>query len=56
MPGHKSSQSSDSLHGVVSPVPMVQKENTPRSTKLFKTREYTRLCAEEYSGCKVVVF
>ncbi|XP_009573048.1 PREDICTED: serine/threonine-protein kinase greatwall, partial [Fulmarus glacialis] len=37
MPGHNSSQSSDSLHGVVSPLPMVQKENTPLSTKLFKT-------------------
>ncbi|XP_062363147.1 serine/threonine-protein kinase greatwall isoform X1 [Cinclus cinclus] len=37
VPGHKSSQSSDSLHGVVSPVPMAQKENTPCSTKLFKT-------------------
>ncbi|XP_009875449.1 PREDICTED: serine/threonine-protein kinase greatwall, partial [Apaloderma vittatum] len=32
-----SSQSSDSLHGMVSPLPMVQKENTPLSTKLFKT-------------------
>ncbi|KAM6412873.1 serine/threonine-protein kinase greatwall isoform 2-T2 [Pluvialis apricaria] len=32
-----SSPSSDSLHGVVSPLPMVQKENTPLSTKLFKT-------------------
>ncbi|XP_064492231.1 serine/threonine-protein kinase greatwall isoform X2 [Pseudopipra pipra] len=37
MPAHNSSQSSDSLHGVVSPLPMVQKENTPLSTKLFKT-------------------
>uniref|UniRef100_A0A8D0KR34 Serine/threonine-protein kinase greatwall n=1 Tax=Strix occidentalis caurina TaxID=311401 RepID=A0A8D0KR34_STROC len=37
MPEHNSSQSSDSLHGVVSPLPMVQKENTPLSTKLFKT-------------------
>ncbi|XP_009327408.1 PREDICTED: serine/threonine-protein kinase greatwall [Pygoscelis adeliae] len=37
MPGCNSSQSSDSLHGVVSPLPMVQKENTPLSTKLFKT-------------------
>ncbi|KAM6422560.1 serine/threonine-protein kinase greatwall isoform 2-T2 [Rhynochetos jubatus] len=37
MPGHNSSQSSDSLHGVVSPLAMVQKENTPLSTKLFKT-------------------
>ncbi|KAL2307273.1 hypothetical protein Nmel_000226, partial [Mimus melanotis] len=37
VPGHKSSQSSDSLHGVVSPVPMALKENTPLSTKLFKT-------------------
>ncbi|KFP98893.1 Serine/threonine-protein kinase greatwall, partial [Leptosomus discolor] len=37
MPGHNSSQSSDSLHGVVSPLPMVQKENTPLPTKLFKT-------------------
>ncbi|XP_068261150.1 serine/threonine-protein kinase greatwall isoform X1 [Nyctibius grandis] len=37
MPGRNSSQSSDSLHGVVSPLPMVQKENNPPSTKLFKT-------------------
>ncbi|XP_009467344.1 PREDICTED: serine/threonine-protein kinase greatwall [Nipponia nippon] len=37
MPGCNSSQSSDSLHGVVSPLPIVQKENTPLSTKLFKT-------------------
>ncbi|NXU64145.1 GWL kinase, partial [Horornis vulcanius] len=37
VPGHKSNQSPDSLHGVVSPVPMAQKENTPLSTKLFKT-------------------
>ncbi|KAM6338705.1 serine/threonine-protein kinase greatwall isoform 2-T2 [Podargus strigoides] len=37
MPGCNSSQSSDSLHGVVSPLPMVQKENTPLSTKLLKT-------------------
>uniref|UniRef100_A0A8C8BS73 Microtubule associated serine/threonine kinase like n=1 Tax=Otus sunia TaxID=257818 RepID=A0A8C8BS73_9STRI len=37
MPEHNSSQSSDSLHGVVSPLPMVQKDNTPLSTKLFKT-------------------
>ncbi|KFZ62008.1 Serine/threonine-protein kinase greatwall, partial [Antrostomus carolinensis] len=37
MPGRNSSQSSDSLHGVISPLPMVQKENTPLSTKLFKT-------------------
>ncbi|KFP55135.1 Serine/threonine-protein kinase greatwall, partial [Cariama cristata] len=37
MPERNSSQSSDSLHGVVSPLPMVQKENTPLSTKLFKT-------------------
>ncbi|KFV42511.1 Serine/threonine-protein kinase greatwall, partial [Gavia stellata] len=37
MPGCNSSQSSDSLHGVFSPLPMVQKENTPLSTKLFKT-------------------
>ncbi|XP_026699198.1 serine/threonine-protein kinase greatwall [Athene cunicularia] len=37
MPEYNSSQSSDSLHGVVSPLPMVQKENTPLSTKLFKT-------------------
>ncbi|NXY84659.1 GWL kinase, partial [Alcedo cyanopectus] len=29
--------SSDSLHGVVSPSPVVQKENTPLSTKVFKT-------------------
>uniref|UniRef100_A0A8C0EDL4 Serine/threonine-protein kinase greatwall n=2 Tax=Strigidae TaxID=30459 RepID=A0A8C0EDL4_BUBBB len=42
MPEHNSSQSSDSLHGVVSPLPMVQKENTPLSTKLFKTCEYTK--------------
>lgn len=35
--GHNSSQSSDSLHGVVSPVPMARKENTPLSTKLFQT-------------------
>ncbi|KAK4825564.1 hypothetical protein QYF61_000152 [Mycteria americana] len=37
MSGHNSSQSSDSLHGVISPLPMVQKENTPLSTKFFKT-------------------
>ncbi|XP_010073240.1 PREDICTED: serine/threonine-protein kinase greatwall [Pterocles gutturalis] len=37
MPGHKSSQSSDSLHGLVSPLPMVQKENTPLSANLVKT-------------------
>uniref|UniRef100_A0A8C3QYK6 Serine/threonine-protein kinase greatwall n=1 Tax=Cyanoderma ruficeps TaxID=181631 RepID=A0A8C3QYK6_9PASS len=37
VPGHKSSQSPGSPHGVVSPVPMAQKENTPLSTKLFKT-------------------
>ncbi|NXS88639.1 GWL kinase, partial [Erpornis zantholeuca] len=37
MPEHNSSQSSDSLHAVVSPVPTAQKENTPLSTKLFKT-------------------
>ncbi|XP_053810687.1 serine/threonine-protein kinase greatwall isoform X2 [Vidua chalybeata] len=37
VPGHKLSPTSDSLHGVVSPVPMAQKENTPLSTKLFKT-------------------
>ncbi|XP_074938689.1 serine/threonine-protein kinase greatwall [Phalacrocorax aristotelis] len=37
MPGRNSSESSDSLHGVISPLPMVQKENTPLSTKLFKT-------------------
>ncbi|KFV49768.1 Serine/threonine-protein kinase greatwall, partial [Tyto alba] len=37
MPERNSSQSSDSLHGVVSPLPMFQKENTPLSTKLFKT-------------------
>uniref|UniRef100_A0A663LY91 Serine/threonine-protein kinase greatwall n=1 Tax=Athene cunicularia TaxID=194338 RepID=A0A663LY91_ATHCN len=42
MPEYNSSQSSDSLHGVVSPLPMVQKENTPLSTKLFKTCEYTK--------------
>lgn len=56
MPGHKLSPTSDSLHGAVSPVPMAQKENTPLSTKLFKTREYTRPCAEESSGSKVLVF
>uniref|UniRef100_A0A674H3D9 Serine/threonine-protein kinase greatwall n=1 Tax=Taeniopygia guttata TaxID=59729 RepID=A0A674H3D9_TAEGU len=37
VPGHKLSPTSDSLHGAVSPVPMAQKENTPLSTKLFKT-------------------
>ncbi|GAB0184812.1 serine/threonine-protein kinase greatwall [Grus japonensis] len=37
MPGCNSSPSSDSLHEVFSPLPMVQKENTPLSTKLFKT-------------------
>ncbi|KAM9302879.1 serine/threonine-protein kinase greatwall isoform 1-T1 [Morus bassanus] len=37
MPGRNSSESSGSLHGVVSPLPVVQKENTPLSTKLFKT-------------------
>ncbi|XP_054048692.1 serine/threonine-protein kinase greatwall [Rissa tridactyla] len=37
MPERNSSQSSDSLHGVASPLPMVQKENTPLSSKLFKT-------------------
>ncbi|KGL97714.1 Serine/threonine-protein kinase greatwall, partial [Charadrius vociferus] len=37
MPEHNSSPSSESLHGVVSPLPVVQKENTPLSTKLFKT-------------------
>uniref|UniRef100_A0A8C4UX80 Serine/threonine-protein kinase greatwall n=1 Tax=Falco tinnunculus TaxID=100819 RepID=A0A8C4UX80_FALTI len=37
MPGLDSSQSSDSQYGVVSPLPVVQKENTPLSTKLFKT-------------------
>uniref|UniRef100_A0A8C5TEW0 Microtubule associated serine/threonine kinase like n=1 Tax=Malurus cyaneus samueli TaxID=2593467 RepID=A0A8C5TEW0_9PASS len=37
VPGHNPSKSSDSLHGMVSPVPMAQKENTPLSTKLFKT-------------------
>ncbi|XP_010177173.1 PREDICTED: serine/threonine-protein kinase greatwall, partial [Mesitornis unicolor] len=37
MPACNSSQSSDSLNGVISPLPMVQKENTPLSTKLFKT-------------------
>ncbi|XP_066055522.1 serine/threonine-protein kinase greatwall isoform X2 [Chamaea fasciata] len=36
VPG-QSCQSPDSLHGVVSPLPMAQKENTPLSTKLFKT-------------------
>ncbi|XP_048806862.1 serine/threonine-protein kinase greatwall isoform X2 [Lagopus muta] len=28
---------SDSLHEVISPLPMIEKENTPLSTKLFKT-------------------
>ncbi|PKU34915.1 serine threonine-protein kinase hypothetical protein [Limosa lapponica baueri] len=37
MPERNSSQSSDSLHGLASPLPMVQKENTPLSAKLFKT-------------------
>ncbi|KAM6375803.1 LOW QUALITY PROTEIN: serine/threonine-protein kinase greatwall-like [Alca torda] len=37
MPERNSSQSSDSLHGLASPLPMVQKENTPLSSKLFKT-------------------
>ncbi|KAM6283193.1 serine/threonine-protein kinase greatwall [Porphyrio hochstetteri] len=37
MPGRTSSQSSDSLHEMMSPLPMVQKENTPLSAKLFKT-------------------
>ncbi|KFP40481.1 Serine/threonine-protein kinase greatwall, partial [Chlamydotis macqueenii] len=37
IPGCNSSQSSDSLHGVISPLPVFQKENTPLSTKLFKT-------------------
>ncbi|OPJ81699.1 serine/threonine-protein kinase greatwall [Patagioenas fasciata monilis] len=37
MPGHNSSQSSDSLQALASPLPMVQKENTPLSTKLFKS-------------------
>ncbi|XP_071284871.1 serine/threonine-protein kinase greatwall [Agelaius tricolor] len=37
VPGHKSSPTSGSPHGAVSPVPMAQKENTPLSTKLFKT-------------------
>ncbi|XP_009082437.1 PREDICTED: serine/threonine-protein kinase greatwall, partial [Acanthisitta chloris] len=37
MPGQNSSQSSDSLHGAISPLPMVQKENSPLTTKLFKT-------------------
>uniref|UniRef100_A0A8B9BD55 Serine/threonine-protein kinase greatwall n=1 Tax=Anser brachyrhynchus TaxID=132585 RepID=A0A8B9BD55_9AVES len=32
-----SSIASDSLHGVVSPLSMVEKENTPLSAKLFKT-------------------
>uniref|UniRef100_A0A8C5IYY1 Serine/threonine-protein kinase greatwall n=1 Tax=Junco hyemalis TaxID=40217 RepID=A0A8C5IYY1_JUNHY len=36
VPGHKSSPTSDSPHGAVSPVPVAQKENTPLSTKLFK--------------------
>ncbi|KAM9387255.1 serine/threonine-protein kinase greatwall isoform 1-T1 [Phaethornis superciliosus] len=36
MSGHNSSQSSDSQHGLVSPLPLVQKENTPLPTKLFK--------------------
>ncbi|KFV12175.1 Serine/threonine-protein kinase greatwall, partial [Tauraco erythrolophus] len=37
MSGHNSSQSPDNLHGMVSPLPTVQKENTPLSSKLFKT-------------------
>lgn len=46
MPEYKSSESSESLHGMISPLPMVQKEETPLSTKLFKTCEYTTPCAE----------
>uniref|UniRef100_A0A8C0HGQ9 Microtubule associated serine/threonine kinase like n=1 Tax=Buteo japonicus TaxID=224669 RepID=A0A8C0HGQ9_9AVES len=42
MPGCNSSQSSDSLHGLISPLPMVQKENTPLSDKFIKTCEYTK--------------
>ncbi|XP_065522707.1 serine/threonine-protein kinase greatwall [Lathamus discolor] len=37
IPEYKSSESSESLHGMISPLPMVQKEETPLSTKLFKT-------------------
>ncbi|KAJ7423829.1 Serine/threonine-protein kinase greatwall [Willisornis vidua] len=47
MPGHDSSQSSDSLRGVVSPLPVVQKENTPLSTKLFKAPSYDHLQQRE---------
>lgn len=39
---------SDSLHEVISPLPMIEKENTPLSTKLFKTGEYTKPCTEKY--------
>lgn len=41
-----SSIASDSLHGVVSPLSMVEKENTPLSAKLFKTGKYTKSCTE----------
>ncbi|XP_009677909.2 serine/threonine-protein kinase greatwall isoform X2 [Struthio camelus] len=37
MPGPNSYRGSEGLHGVVSPASIVQKENTPLSTKLFKT-------------------
>ncbi|XP_068002171.1 serine/threonine-protein kinase greatwall isoform X1 [Melanerpes formicivorus] len=37
MPEHNSSQSSDSLHGMLSPLPTILKETTPISSKLFKT-------------------
>ncbi|XP_009896913.2 serine/threonine-protein kinase greatwall [Dryobates pubescens] len=37
MPEHNSSQSSDSLHGMLSPLPTIPKEATPLSSKLFKT-------------------
>ncbi|KFQ17674.1 Serine/threonine-protein kinase greatwall, partial [Merops nubicus] len=37
VPERSSSQSADSLHGVLSPLPVVQKENTLLSKKLFKT-------------------
>ncbi|XP_025957358.1 serine/threonine-protein kinase greatwall isoform X2 [Dromaius novaehollandiae] len=37
MPGPNSHRASDDLCGVVSPASVVQKENTPLSTKLFKT-------------------
>ncbi|XP_064018825.1 serine/threonine-protein kinase greatwall [Pogoniulus pusillus] len=37
MPEHNSSQSSDNLHGLLSPLPTIPKETTPLSSKLFKT-------------------